>query len=95
MDKGDLGWRVVGGAAALVSGMLARKVITFAWERATGKEPPDNPESPDVALGEALGWAIVAGVGMEVARVLTARAVARRWQRRMGELPGTAREASA
>jgi hypothetical protein len=91
MDKGDLGWRVAGGAAALAAGMLARKVITFSWERATGKAPPDNPESPDVAIGEALGWAIVAGVGMEVARVLAARAVARQWQRRTGELPSALR----
>lgn len=93
MDKGDLGWRVVGGVAALASGMLARKAITFAWTKATGKEPPDNPESPEVALTEALGWAVITGVGMEVARVLTTRAVARRWQKGTGELPAALRGA--
>lgn len=95
MDKGDLGWRVVGGAAALASGLLARKVITLAWKKTTGKEPPDNPESPEVALTEALGWAVIMGVGMEVARVLTTRAVARRWQKGTGQLPAALRNAES
>jgi hypothetical protein len=93
MEKGDLGWRLAGGAAAMVSGMVARKVITFAWKKATGKEPPDNTESPEVALTEALGWAIIMGVGMEVARVLTTRAVAKRWQKGTGSLPPALRKA--
>ncbi|REE95331.1 DUF4235 domain-containing protein [Thermomonospora umbrina] len=87
-DKGDIGWRVVAGGAALASGFVARRAITYAWKKTTGKEPPTNPESPDVALAEALGWAIVTGVGMEVARLLATRAAARQYARSSGRLPG-------
>jgi hypothetical protein len=91
VEKEDLGWRVLGGAAALASGMLARKVLTFAWTKATGKEPPDDPDSLDVRLAEALAWAVVTGVGTGVARVLVTRAVARGWQR-AGRLPSATGE---
>lgn len=94
MEQGDLGWRLVGGAAVMVSGMVARKVMTYGWRKVTGKEPPDDTDSPDVALGEALGWAVVTGIGMEVARVLTARAVANH-RRKSSGLPGALRKVTS
>lgn len=92
-DKGDLGWRLVAGAAAFGAGFVARKAITIGWKQVVGKEPPSNPESPEVDLIEALGWAVVVGVGMEVARLLATRAAANRWHRSTGELPATLRTA--
>ncbi|TDB82946.1 DUF4235 domain-containing protein [Actinomadura sp. KC216] len=86
-DKGDLGWRVMAGAAAFAGGFVAKKVITMAWKKSTGKEPPTNPESPEVALTEAIGWAVVMGVGMELARLLATRAAAKQWAKGTGELP--------
>ena len=74
----DLTARVVGGLASLAAGFAARKVIEFGWKKITGKEPPTEPESPEVALTEALGWAVVMGVGMEVSRLLATRVVAKR-----------------
>ncbi|ACY97275.1 MULTISPECIES: DUF4235 domain-containing protein [Thermomonospora] len=88
-DKGDLGWRAVAGAAAFVGGFVARKALTYAWKKATGKEPPTNPESPQVALSEALGWAVVTGVGMEVTRLLVTRAAARQYAKANGRLPAS------
>lgn len=90
-DKGDIGWRVMAGAAAFAGGWVARKAITMAWKKATGKEPPANPESPEVELAEALGWAVVMGVGIEVSRLLATRAAAKRWERGTGELPAPLR----
>ncbi|NDU74030.1 DUF4235 domain-containing protein [Actinomadura sp. DSM 109109] len=86
-DKGDIGWRVMAGAAAFAGGFVAKKVITLAWKKSTGKEPPTNPESPDVALAEAIGWAVVMGVGSEVARLLATRAAAHQWAKGTGQLP--------
>jgi hypothetical protein len=86
-DKGDIGWRVMAGAAAFAGGFVAKKVITLAWKKSTGKEPPTNPESPDVALSEAIGWAVVMGVGMEVARLLATRAAAHQWAKSTGQSP--------
>ncbi|HEU5159317.1 MAG TPA: DUF4235 domain-containing protein [Streptosporangiaceae bacterium] len=94
-EKGDMGWRVMAAGAALVSGFVARRVITFAWKKTTGKEPPTNPESPETHLAEAIGWAVVMGVGMEVARLLATRAAARRWAKGTGELPAPLRAAAA
>jgi hypothetical protein len=93
-DKGDLGWRVMAGVAAFAGGWAAKKAITLAWKKTTGKEPPINPESPEVALAEALGWAVVIGVGSEVAKLLATRAAARRWEKGTGELPAALRSES-
>jgi hypothetical protein len=65
--------RMVIMVAAFVAASIARKAITFGWKRITGKEPPTDPQDPDVALAEALGWAVVMGVGMETARLLATR----------------------
>ncbi|POM22867.1 hypothetical protein BTM25_50730 [Actinomadura rubteroloni] len=86
-DKGDIGWRLMAGAAAFAGGWAAKKAIGVAWKKSTGKEPPVNPESPDVALSEAIGWVVVVGIGVEVARLLATRAAARQWAKGTGELP--------
>jgi Protein of unknown function (DUF4235) len=83
--------RVVGMVSALVAGSIARKVLTFGWKRVTGKEPPTDPQDPDVALKEALAWSIVVGVGLEAARLLATRAVASRM--RSAHAEGTAEAA--
>ncbi len=76
--KVDLGTKVTSALVAMVAAFVARKVITFAWTKATGKEPPTHPEDPQVALGEALGWSVLTGVSVEAARLLATRAAARR-----------------
>jgi uncharacterized protein DUF4235 len=75
--RGDVRTRLVSGLAAAAAGFFARKVITFAWTRITGKQPPDDPGDPQVAIAEAVGFAVVMGVGMEVARLLATRAAVR------------------
>jgi len=76
--KVDLGTKIVSAVAAMAAAFVARKLITLAWTKATGKEPPTHPEDPQVALTEALGWSVVTGVGVEAARLLATRAAARR-----------------
>ena len=76
--KVDIGTKVTSALVAMVAAFVARKVITFAWTKATGKEPPTHPEDPQVALGEALGWSVLTGVSVESARLLATRAAARR-----------------
>jgi NhaP-type Na+/H+ or K+/H+ antiporter len=76
--KADIGTKAVSAIAAMVAAFVARKVITFAWTKITGKEPPTHPEDPQVALSEALGWAALTGVTVEAARLLATRAAARK-----------------
>jgi Protein of unknown function (DUF4235) len=76
--KADLGTKVVSTVASLAAAFVARKLITFVWTKAVGKEPPTHPEDPQVALAEALGWAVLTGVIVEAARLLATRAAARK-----------------
>jgi hypothetical protein len=57
---------------------VARKLVTVAWTRATGKVPPTDPADPAVRLGEAAAWAVVVGITVEMARMFAGRATARR-----------------
>lgn len=76
--KVDLGTKVVSAVAAMAAAFVARKLITFAWTKAVGKEPPTHPEDPTVALSEALTWSVLTGITVEAARLLATRAAARR-----------------
>jgi len=74
-----------GGGSRLVSALVgagaafaARKILSFGWTKITGKEPPEHPENPEVALREALIWGIVLGAGVHTARMLATRATTRR-----------------
>jgi hypothetical protein len=75
--RGDIVTRAVSGLAGAAAAYLARKAIMLVWNRITGHEPPEHPEDPQVALGEALGWALVLGAGVSAARMLGARAASR------------------
>jgi hypothetical protein len=89
-NGGGVGSKVAALAATFVAGTIARKILTAAWKKVTGSEPPTDPHDPDIALTQALGWSIVVGVGMEVARLLAARAVAARVTHKAeaaGEIP--------
>jgi hypothetical protein len=78
-DKpGDSGSRVVAMITALGAAFITRKVVTAAWTKIAGKEPPTNPEDPDVSWGEAVGWAVVMGVAVSIARLLATRETHRR-----------------
>jgi hypothetical protein len=78
--RGSIGSRAVSGIAGAAAAFAARKVLVMLWKRATGKEPPDNPEDPQVALGEALGWALLVGAVVQTARVLATRVASGRTQ---------------
>ena len=87
-------WKLMGTGGAVLSGMLAKKVLTAGWEKATGNPPPANPESPDVSWGEALAWAIISGAIVGVARMLATRKAADYYRRSTGHLPPDMLEAS-
>ncbi len=85
--QSDLAWKAVSGVSAVVAAVVARKAITWLWEKATGKEPPANPEHPEVTFAEAAGWAVVSGIVVALARLAAQRQAAVRWQRATGTLP--------
>ncbi|HEY2640013.1 MAG TPA: DUF4235 domain-containing protein [Streptosporangiaceae bacterium] len=70
--------RAINALAGAAAAFGARKLITFGWKKLTGKEPPEHPEDPQVALREALVWGVVLGVTVSTARMLAMRATSRR-----------------
>src|SRR6266567_2159497 len=76
--KADPGTKVFNALTTMAAGFVARKVITYAWTKVTGKQPPTNPEDPGVALVEALSWSVLTGVTVAAFRLLAIRAVGRR-----------------
>ena len=77
-NRPDIASRAAGALAAVAAGFVTRKAMSAAWKKATGKEPPTNPEDPRVALAEALGWSALVGITMATVRVLAVRAVSRK-----------------
>jgi hypothetical protein len=76
--KADVGSRVANAVAGMAAAFVMRKLLTFAWTKVVGKEPPDSPEDPQVALGEALAWGVLMGAGVATARLLASRVVVHR-----------------
>jgi hypothetical protein len=76
--KASAGSRIVTGLVGAGAAFAARKLLSFAWTKITGKEPPEHPEDPQVRLSEALIWGIVLGAGVHTARLLATRATSRR-----------------
>jgi hypothetical protein len=75
---GTSGSRAVATLAALGAAFITRKAVTTTWTKLTGKEPPENPEDPEVGWAEALGWAAMMGVAVSIARLLATRLVHKR-----------------
>lgn len=90
--KPDLGWTIVGGLSAFAAGVVTRKVLELTWTKTTGNKPPESPESPDVALREAILWAVATGVAVGVARLVVTREAAKAWRRATGDLPEVLRK---
>ena len=76
--KSGGGSRLVSALVGAGAAFVARKILSFGWTKITGKEPPEHPEDPQVALREALVWGIVLGAGVHTARMLATRATTRR-----------------
>jgi Protein of unknown function (DUF4235) len=79
--RAGAGSKAVSALAGAAAAFVARKVLFLAWKKLTGKEPPEHPEDPQVALAEALVWGIVMGAGVSTARMLATRLMASRGQK--------------
>jgi len=84
---GALAWKVLATSAAIGAAAVARQVVTRGWTAATGKEPPANPEDPEVSWPEAVGWAVGSGALIGLARLLATRKAAAYYAKSAGHLP--------
>jgi Protein of unknown function (DUF4235) len=77
-QRGSAASRAVSALVGAGAAFAARKLLIFGWKTVTGKAPPEHPEDPQVALGEALIWGVVLGAAVAAARLLATRATTRR-----------------
>lgn len=91
-EKASLGSRMVTALVGAIAAYTTRKLLFFAWKQVTGKEPPEHPEDPQVALREALAWGILLGAGVHTAKMLASRATNRQAKSEAG---ASQRESSA
>ena len=87
MASGSKVWSLMGLAATVGATMAARKAMTTTWKLSTGKQPPSNPEHPDVSMAEAVAWAAASGVAVGLARMFATRKAADYYRRSTGHLP--------
>jgi hypothetical protein len=87
MASGSKAYTLLGLAATVGATMAARQLMTAVWKLSTGKQPPSNPEHPDVSMGEAVAWAAASGVAVGLARMLASRKAADYYVRSTGHLP--------
>lgn len=80
-------WSVFSLVSALAAASAAKKVLNTGWKAGTGKEPPVNPQDPDVQLAEAVAWAVASGALIGVARMLAQRRAAGYYLKSTGHLP--------
>ncbi len=84
--KGSSGSKAINALVGAAAAFVARKVLSYVWKTVTGKQPPEHPEDPQVALREAVIWGIVLGAGVSTARMLATRVTAGR--RKAGDSDG-------
>ena len=84
---GALAWKVLGTGAAVGAAVVAKQVMSRGWVVVTGKEPPTDPENPEVSWQEAIGWAVASSAVIAVARVLATRRAAAYYTRSAGHPP--------
>lgn len=94
-QSGKTGYKLMALVASVFGALVARKALTLGWKVVSGKEPPANPEHPDVTWGEAASWAVVSGAVVGLARLAAQKRVASSWHRSTGALPPGMEETAA
>lgn len=88
---GPMAWKVLATGAAALATAVADRGIRSAWRAATGEEPPDNPNNPDVDWRPAIAWALLSGAAIGLARLAAERKAASYYRRSSGSLPKSMR----
>ncbi len=84
---GKVGWKVLGVAFAVPTGIVVNKSLDKLWRKSRGSAPPKNPAAPGVDWVDALVWAAVSGVVVAGARLAARRGAAATYQTLTGRLP--------
>lgn len=95
MAVANTAWKLFGVGSGLVATRLSRKVMTTAWTKTRGGQPPRNPAAPGTSWSEALAWAIASSVAVAITRLVANRGAAQVWKKTTGSLPPGLEEVGA
>lgn len=70
---GNVAAKLLTAGAVFGASVVARKVTDGTWKFVTGKDSPENPDDPEIGIGEAVAFAILSGALVGLARVLANR----------------------
>jgi hypothetical protein len=84
---GGAGYKILATLGAVAATAAARKSLAAAWRMVTGRQPPENPEHPDLKWGEAATWAVASAAVVALGKLAAQRRIAATWRRASGELP--------
>ena len=94
-ESGGAAYKVMALLGSILAAFLMRKALHATWKGLTGKEPPANPEHPDVTWPEAVSWAVASGAAIGLARLAAQKKVAASWHKSTGKLPSNVEETAA
>ncbi|WP_182353110.1 DUF4235 domain-containing protein [Flaviflexus huanghaiensis] len=65
----DIGWKIVSTGGGLVAGLIAKKIVEFGWQAATGHDAPNEDDFQSNLL-EAVVFSVVAAATNTIIRNL-------------------------
>lgn len=77
---GKVGFKLIGIAISVPTGIIVRKSLHKAWVRSRGVEPPTKPKAPENDWLEAITWAGVSSVVAAATQVATERGAAKAYR---------------
>lgn len=89
-----MAWKLLGTSAAVLAGVITKKITTRAWQKTRHSDPPANPAAWETTWAEALAWSAATGVVVGIMRMLAARGAVEGWRRTIGRLPPDMQEVS-
>lgn len=77
---GKVGFKLIGIAISVPTGIIVRKSLHKAWMRSRGAEPPKKPKAPENDWLEAITWAGVSAAVSVATQVATERGAAKAYR---------------
>lgn len=57
----------------VAAAVVTRRLAEMTWKKATGEDPPTDPDDLTTSWPQALAWAVIAGSLASIARVVARR----------------------
>ena len=70
---GKIGFKLIGLAFAVPSGIAVKKALNASWRRSRGHEPPKDHTAPETDWLEAITWAAVSAAVITAGQIAATR----------------------